>query len=412
MFSFDAWQEVYQTIIAHKLRTFLTLLTVSWGIFMLVLLLGAGKGIQNGVERQFQDDAVNSIWVYRGKTTIPFEGHPRGRRIQFDNTDYEQIRDINGVEHITSRYYLNRELSVSYRDKYASFDIRSSHPDHQHIEKTIVVSGRFLNDIDIDRRRKVCVIGTKVRDILFGKVDLLTNPLGQYIKIDNSQYKVVGVFEDKGGRSEVEKIYIPISTAQMVYGAADRVHQIMFTVGNTDYEGSEAISKSAKVSLANRHRFDVEDERAVRLWNNLKEYQKIMDLFYWVRVFVWVIGIGTVFTGILAVSNIMVISVKERTREIGIRKALGATPTAIVGTIVRESLLVTAIAGYLGLIASLSLLEFLKQVIPENDYLYQPDVDMPVVLMVTALVIVSGTLAGFIPAWRAARVDPITALRE
>lgn len=408
MFSFDAWQEVYQTIIAHKLRTFLTLLTVSWGIFMLVLLLGAGKGIQNGVERQFQDDAVNSIWVYRGKTTIPFEGHPRGRRIQFSNTDYEQIRDISGVEHITSRYYLNREFSVSYRDKYASFDIRSSHPDHQHIEKTIVVSGRFLNDIDIERRRKVCVIGSKVRDTLFGKTD----PLGRYIKIDNSQYKVVGVFEDKGGLSEVEKIYIPISTAQMVYGAADRVHQIMFTVGNTDYEGSQTISKSAKASLANRHRFDVEDERAVRLWNNLKEYKKITDLFYWVRVFVWVIGIGTVFTGILAVSNIMVISVKERTREIGIRKALGATPTSIVGTIVRESLLVTAIAGYLGLIASLSLLEFLKQVIPENDYLYQPDVDMPVVLMVTVLVIVSGTFAGFIPAWRAARVDPITALQE
>ncbi len=408
MFSLDAWEEIYQTIVTHKLRTFLTLLTVTWGIFMLVLLLGAGKGIQNGVERQFRDDAVNSIWVYRGKTTIAFEGHPRGRNIQFSNTDYELIRDIAGVEHITSRYYLNRQFSVSYRDKYASFDVRSSHPDHQYLEKTIVVNGRFLNDIDIDRRRKVCVIGIKVRDVLFGK----TNPLGQYVRINSSQYKVVGVFEDKGGRSEVEKIYIPISTAQMVYGAADRVHQIMFTVGSADYEGSQKLSASVKTSLANRHRFDVLDERAVRLWNNLKEYQKIMDLFYWVRVFVWVIGIGTVFTGILAVSNIMVISVKERTHEIGIRKALGATPSSIVGTIVRESVLVTAIAGYLGLTASLGLLEFLKQVIPENDYIYQPDVDMPVVLLVTTLVIVSGALAGFIPAWRAARVDPITALRE
>lgn len=408
MFSLDAWDEIYQTIVAHKLRTFLTLLTVSWGIFMLVLLLGAGRGIQNGVERQFRDDAINSIWVYRGKTTMPFEGHPRGRQIQFTNTDYESIHDIAGVEHITSRYYLSRQFSVSYRDKYASFDVRSSHPDHQYLEKTIVVNGRFLNDIDIEQRRKVAVIGVKVRDALFGNKD----SVGHYIKINSSQYKVVGVFEDKGGRSEVEKIYIPISTAQMVYGAADRVHQIMFTVGNTDYEGSQNISQSVKTALANRHRFDVKDERAVRLWNNLKEYQKIMDLFYWVRVFVWVIGIGTVFTGILAVSNIMVISVKERTREIGIRKALGATPSSIVGTIVRESLLVTAVAGYLGLIASLSLLEFLKQVIPENDYIYQPDVDMPVVLLVTALVIVAGTVAGFIPAWRAARVDPITALQD
>lgn len=408
MFSLDAWQEIFQTIVMHKLRSLLTLLTVSWGIFMLVLLLGAGKGIQNGVERQFRDDAVNSIWAYRGKTTLPFEGHPRGRRIQFTNSDYEQIRDIAGVDRITSRYYINREFSVSYRDTYASFDIRSSHPDHQYLEKSIVVSGRFLNHIDIDRRRKVCVIGSKVRDTLFGKVD----PLGRYIKINSSQYKVVGVFEDDGSRSELEKIYIPISTAQMVYGAADRVHQIMFTVGDTDYQGSEKIATSVRTSLANVHRFDVEDERAVRLWNNLKEYQKIVDLFYWVNVFVWVIGIGTVFTGILAVSNIMVISVKERTREIGIRKALGATPSSIVGTIVRESLLVTAVAGYLGLIASLSLLEFLRQVIPENDYINQPDVDMPVVLLVTALVIVSGTVAGFIPAWRAARVDPITALQE
>lgn len=408
MLSLDAWQEIFQTIVAHKLRTLLTLLTVSWGIFMLVLLLGAGKGIQNGVERQFRDDAVNSIWAYRGKTTIPFEGHPRGRRIQFTNTDYEQIRDTSGVDRITSRYYLSRQFSVSYRNKYASFDIRSSHPDHQYLEKSIVVSGRFLNDIDIDQRRKVSVIGSKVRDTLFGQID----PLGRYIKINSSQYKVVGVFEDEGSQSELEKIYIPISTAQMIYGAADRVHQIMFTVGDTGYEGSENIATSVRTTLANRHRFDVEDDRAVRLWNNLKEYQKIVDLFYWVNVFVWVIGIGTVFTGILAVSNIMVISVKERTREIGIRKALGATPSSIVGTIVREALLVTSVAGYLGLIASLSLLEFLKLAIPENDYINQPDVDMPVVLLVTVLVIVSGTVAGFIPAWRAARVDPITALRD
>lgn len=409
MLNTDAWQEIYQTIAAHKLRTFLTIVTVAWGVFMLVLLQGIGNGIRNGVEQQFKDDAINSIWVYRGRTAIAHEGRPRGRQIQFANKDYELTRDtVSGVEHITSRYYLDSQYTVSYKNKHAAFDIRSSHPDHQHIEKTITIAGRFLNNMDIRDRRKVCTIGVKVRDALFGDAD----PLGEYVRINNIQYRVVGVFKDEGREGEQEKLYIPISTAQMVYGAGDRVHQMMFTVGDADITESRQISAATKRLLANRHGFSVKDKKAVKLWNNLEEYQTIVSIFLWVKIFVWVIGIGTVLTGILAVSNIMVISVKERTKEIGIRKALGATPGSIVTAIVREALLITAVAGYFGLIAGLALLEAADTLIPQNDYIQNPNVDLGIVFAVTALVVVAGTLAGFIPAWRAARVDPVVALRD
>ncbi|MGI9301656.1 MAG: ABC transporter permease, partial [Gammaproteobacteria bacterium] len=388
---------------------FLTVVTVAWGVFMLVLLQGAGNGIRNGVERQFQDNAVNSIWVFRGRTAVAHEGHPAGRRIQFTNKDYELTRDtVAGVEHITSRYYLDGEYTVSHKNRHAAFDIRSSHPDHKYIEKTITIAGRFLNDIDIRNRRKVCAIGVKVRDTLFGNTD----PVGEYVRINGIQYQVVGVFEDEGREGEQQKIYVPISTAQMVYGGGDRVHQMMFTVGDAGIATSRQISDATRRLLANRHDFAVEDEKAVKLWNNLEEYQKIASIFLWVKIFVWVIGIGTVLTGILAVSNIMVISVKERTKEIGIRKALGATPASIIIAIVREALLITAVAGYIGLVAGLGLLEAADRFIPENDYIYNPNVDLRIVLAVTVLVIAAGTLAGFIPAYRAAKVDPVVALQD
>ena len=409
MFNADAWQEIYQTIAAHKLRTLVTVITVAWGVFMLVLLQGTGNGIRNGVERQFKDDAVNSIWVYRGRTSLAHEGHPRGRQIQFANRDYELTRDtVVGVEHITSRYYLDGEYTVSYKNKHAAFDIRSSHPDHKYLEKTITIAGRFLNDKDIRDRRKVCAIGVKVRDTLFGDTD----PLGEYVRINGIQYRVVGVFEDEGSEREQQKLYVPISTAQMVYGAGDRVHQMMFTVGDASVTASRRISDATKRLLANRHDFAVDDKKAVKLWNNLEEYQQIVSIFLWVKIFVWVVGIGTVLTGILAVSNIMVISVKERTKEIGIRKALGATPASIVTAIVREALLITAVAGYFGLVAGLSLLEAADKLIPENDYIYNPHVDLRIVFAVTVLVIAAGTLAGFIPAYRAAKVDPVIALQD
>lgn len=403
----DALQEIAQTLRTHKTRTALAVLTVAWGVFMLVLLLGAGRGLQNGVELQFKDDAINSIRVYRGRTTIAHGGQPRGRRINFDNTDFEQINaQVPSIDKSTARFYPGGDLSVSYGGRQASFDLRAVHPDHLYLEKTIITAGRYINEADLNEKRKVCVIGSQVKKNLFADKPAL----GERLLINDIAYQVVGVFTDAGGRSEEETIYLPITTAQLVYGAQSKINQMLYTVGDASYQQSKASENRTREILAERHNFSVQDERAVRIYNNLDEYKKITDLFYWVRIFVALVGAGTVLTGILAVSNIMVISVAERRREIGIRKALGATPSSITRLVVSESLIITAVAGYLGLLASLGLLELLKSTIAENEYMYQPDVNTLVVVAVTLLVIVAGTLAGYLPARKAASINPVEAL--
>ncbi len=406
----DPLIEVADSLRTHKVRTALAVLTVAWGIFMLVLLLGAGRGIQNGVELQFKDDAVNSIRIYQGKTTIAYNGLPRGRSISYNNEDYRQVRaKVGHVDKLTARYYVGDNL-VSYGGQQAAFDIRGVHPDHLYLEKTVITAGRYINELDLLERRKVCVIGVQVVARLFeeGEED---GPVGKLLEVGGTVCQVVGVFTDVGSRREEEAVYLPVTTAQLLFGGSDRLHQLMYTVGEASYQESKDSEQQVRTLLANIHNFSPEDERAARIYNNLDEYKKITDLFYWVRVIVAVVGVGTVLTGILAVSNIMVISVSERRREIGIRKAIGATPGSITRLIVLESVILTTVAGYIGLLASLGLLELLKATVPENEYMYQPDVNTFVVVAVTVLVIVSGTLAGYLPARRAAVIDPVEALQ-
>lgn len=405
----DALIEISETLRSHKTRTFLAVLTVAWGIFMLVLLLGAGRGVQNGVELQFKDDAVNSVRVYRGKTTIDHNGMPRGRLIWFNNEDYNQLgAQVQHIDKLTGRFNLNRDNQVSVGKQVGSFDIRGVHPDHLYLEKTVMQDGRFINALDLSEKRKVAVLGRQVVEKLFDE----PLPIGESVLIGGISYRVIGVFSDVGGQREEETIYIPVTTAQLVNGNRDRLNQLLYTVGEASHEQSKNSEQQVRELLARHHNFSPQDQRAVRIYNNLDEYQKISDLFYWVRVFVAVVGVGTVLTGILAVSNIMVISVSERRREIGIRKAIGATPASITRLIVMESVILTSVAGYVGLIGSLGLLELLNATIEENDFMYQPDVSTQVVLLVTLLVIVAGTLAGYLPARRAASINPVEALQQ
>ena len=405
----DALIEISETLRTHKTRTFLAVLTVAWGIFMLVLLLGAGRGVQNGVELQFKDDAVNSVRVYRGKTTIDHNGMPRGRLIWFNNEDYNQLgAQVQHIDKLTGRFNLNRDNQVSVGKQVGSFDIRGVHPDHLYLEKTVMQDGRFINALDLSEKRKVAVLGRQVVEKLFDE----PLPIGESVLIGGISYRVIGVFSDVGGQREEETIYIPVTTAQLVNGNRDRLNQLLYTVGEASHEQSKNSEQQVRELLARHHNFSPQDQRAVRIYNNLDEYQKISDLFYWVRVFVAVVGVGTVLTGILAVSNIMVISVSERRREIGIRKAIGATPASITRLIVMESVILTSVAGYVGLIGSLGLLELLNATIEENDFMYQPDVSTQVVLLVTLLVIVAGTLAGYLPARRAASINPVEALQQ
>lgn len=412
MFDIDKWQEILYTIRKNKLRTALTAFSVSWGIFMLIILLGSGSGLQNGAEYQFRDDAINSIWISPGQTSIPYNGMKPGRRIQLTNEDYEMILRQPGVEHLTGRFYLSGEYTVRYKDKYSSFNVRACHPAHQYLEKSIVVKGRYLNDFDLQEKRKVACIGTVIADVLFEKED----PIGKYIDINRVKYKIVGVYEDEGGEGELRTIYIPITTGQMAYNGGNRINQMMFTVGDASVEESKKIEANVTSLLSQKHNFSLEDKRAMRINNGVENFKRFQDVFTGIRIFIWVVGIGTIIAGIVGVSNIMLIVVKERTREIGVRKALGATPNSIIGLILQEAIVITTVAGYLGLIAGIGLLEGINYLMVsmnvQAEFFKNPTVDLNTAISATLLLVFAGALAGYFPARRAAKVNPIEALRD
>lgn len=405
----EALLELWDVLSRNALRTLLTGLSVAWGVFMLVVLLGAGKGLENGAAWEFRDDAQNAIWIGGGKTSIPYAGRGPGRAIQFKNEDFEELpRKVNGIEHITGRFYLWGEFSVSYGAKRSSFNILGVHPQHRYLEKTVMTRGRYLDDADLAERRKVAVIGSKVTEILFGNRD----PIGEYVNIRGLAYKVVGEFVDVGGENELRKIYLPLSTAQLVYNQPEIIHNLIFTVGDASVEQSQAMAASARAVLAKNHGFSVSDRRALRISNNLEQFTRITGVFKWIRVFVWVVGIGTLLAGIVGISNIMLISVAERTREIGIRKALGATPGSIIRMVVGEALTLTGVSGYVGLIAGVGVVELVSSRLHDAPFFRDPSVSLSIALSATLLLMAAGALAGFFPAYRAARVNPVVALRS
>lgn len=410
MFDIDKWQEILSTISKNKLRTILTGFSVAWGIFMLIILLGSGTGLQNGVENQFADDAVNSLWVYSNQTSIAYKGYNAGRRIQFKNADYERTKHtIKQADHISGRLYVSSANTTSYKNNFGTYSIWAVNPGNRFIENTIITKGRYINNLDIQNFEKVAVIGNIVKDDLFKNGE---NPIGQYIKIGNIPFKVVGVFNDKGGEGEMRIIYLPITTAQRVFNGSNNINQLMFTVGNASVEESKKIAEQVRSEMAQYHHFEPKDQRAVRVNNNLEEYMKVQNLFTGIRVFIWIVGIGTIIAGIVGVSNIMMIVVKERTKEIGIRKAMGATPLSIVGLIMLESVVITSLAGYIGLVLGVGLLELIKANIPPSDFFMNPEANIYVALTAMGLLIFAGTLAGFIPARKAAAIKPIEALRD
>jgi putative ABC transport system permease protein len=409
MFDLDTWQEILDTIRTNKLRSVLTGFSVAWGIFMLIVLLGSGQGLSNGVAYQFRDDAVNSIWVWPGQTSVPYKGLQPGRRIQFTNEDHDDIQTgVDGVEHITSRFYVRGNLTVRYRDETGTFDVRCVHPGHLYLEKTIMTEGRFLNDPDLLEYRKVAVIGVRVKEALFKKEPAI----GRNIEINGIAFKVVGLFTDEGGENEQEKIYLPITTAQRAFGGANKVAQIMMTTGEAPLPKTEEMAKEIDQRLATKHTFSVDDPRAVFVRNNNEEFQRFANLMAGIRLFVWIVGIGTILAGVVGVSNIMMISVRERTREIGVRKALGATPWSVVALVLQESILITSVAGYMGLVLGIAVLTIADGVLPPDGFFIRPEVDLAVAIEATVLLIVAGALAGFVPARRAAAVRPVEALRN
>jgi putative ABC transport system permease protein len=411
MFELDKWQEIFSTVQKNKLRTFLTGFSVAWGIFMLVVLLGSGKGLENGVAEQFKGGATNGIWITSGITSLKYKGLKTGRAIKFTNEDYNSLNtNIKGHDRISSRLFLGNNLT-SYKNQYGSFFISPCHPDYGYIKEIEILQGRFVNNIDIRDFRKVAVIGEKVKSALFKGSDTIA--MGKYITINGVLFKVVGIFRDfSRNDNEQRRIYIPISTAQRIFNGNNVIQQIAFTTGTATPEQANLMVENTKSLLSRAHTYDVKDSRAIDVWNKNEDVKRFNALFSGIRLFIWIIGIGTIIAGVVGVSNIMMIVVKERTKEIGVRKALGATPSSIVGLILQEAIVITGFSGYIGLVLGIGLLELVSSKMPATDFFKNPEADFSIAVGATILLIVAGAIAGLVPAMKASQVRPVDALRD
>ena len=408
MFDIDKWQEIFSTIRKNKLRTLLTGFSVAWGIFMLIILLGSGYGLENGVKREFTGDAVNYLAVNTGITSMPYKGMKAGRRLRLTNEEKNQLGALPGVDKSSGRSSVWRYNTLSYKNEYGTFDIYAVSPDYKHVESLIILKGRYLNEIDEDDYRKVVVLGRLVEDALFKGQD----PVGQYIKISGVPFKVIGSFDDPGGDRDLSRVYIPLNTAQRVFNMGNYVGSVLLNLGDADVEQSLEMIETIKQDLSEKMKFNPTDPRAVFIYNSIENYRKFMNLFANIRLFIWIIGIGTIIAGIVGVSNIMMIVVKERTKEIGIRKSMGATPWSIISLILQESILITSFAGYVGLVLGVGMIELVSNMLPATDYFANPEVNINVALYATFLLVFCGALAGFVPARKAASVKPVVALRD
>lgn len=413
MFDIERWQEIFDTLRKNKLRTFLTGLSVASGIFILVILLGFGQGMQNGIAHEFEQDASTSVWVWPGMTTKEFKGLNPGRRIQLRNGDFEYWSKAQGdrIDKQSPRIFV-RDVAVNYGKEALVYGIHGVVGDFQMIENAKMVEGRFINYSDLESTAKVVVIGNKIRRDVFSHLE---TPIGEFIEFSGIPFKVVGVYKELREREE-ETLFIPLSTAQKVFNGGDRINNLAYTLPpaeNFDQAVAEAVAFKDQLRqyLQQAHTVAPDDTGAIRVWSAMEEAKRYYSLTGNIKFFFWFVGICTIIAGVVGVSNIMLIVVKERTREIGIRKALGAKPWTIVGMILHEAIFVTAFSGFMGLILSMGLLELVGPHV-EVDYIMNPSVNLKVAVSTVLVLILAGTIAGFFPAWRAANVHVVKALKD
>ncbi len=417
MLGLDSLREIGATIKTNKLRTFLTGFSVAWGIFMLIGLLGAGNGLKNGIESNLSRRAMNSVSVWPGRTTIPYKGLPVDRSIKFDDKDYNLVKThFPEVDRITGQIW--HSASISYNKNYGTWTMLGLHPDGAYINNIDMSTGkgRFINDIDIEKRRKVIVINNEMEDVLFkGK-----EPLGQYVNADSIAYQVIGVYKDETGRTNVPA-YIPFSTAQSLYSKNYGMDRLDFTVVGLDTEkkNDEFIEKF-RSEMGRLHRFDPQDKAALGIWNTAADSVQTLQVFGAINTFIWVVAIFSLIAGVVGIGNIMLITVKERTREFGIRKAIGASPASILRLVLLESIIITALFGYFGMVFGIGIVEIANAITemmaqgadPGSPTIFKnPNVDIGIIVQATAVLIVAGVIAGSIPAIRAVRVSPVEAMR-
>ncbi|MGC1517077.1 MAG: ABC transporter permease [Maribacter sp.] len=408
MFSRDNWREIFQTIQKNKLRTFLSGFTVALGILIFVVLFGFGNGLINTFELFFEDDAQNIITFFPGQTTKPYKGYKSGRQIEFDNSD---IADIEKnfpmfLEYVTPR--IGRTYLVKYKNESNNYSTRGVAPSHQFAEKTIIMKGRYLNELDIAKKTKNVVIGRLVENDLFGQEDAI----GRYIDIGGSVFKVIGVYQDDGGDDEERRVYVPFTTTQLIEKNTDKVDQIIVAFKpELGYSGAMALEKSLSTFFKDKKFIKPDDQNGIYIRNIAEGLKQTQQLARVLQLIVSFVAFGTIIAGIIGISNIMVFVVKERTKELGIRKALGATPRSVISTILLESIFITTISGIVGMLIGVAILNSLDKTL-EDFFITNPYIDMPVAIFATFVLIIFGGVAGYIPAKRAARIKPIVALRD
>ena len=408
MWNRDSWLEIFETLRKNKLRAALSGFTISLGIFIFVTLYGFGNGLKNAFQEFFLDDATNTLWIYPAQTTKPYKGFKSRRNIEFKNDDLKDLeKDFSLLlEGITPR--ISRGSQVSYLTESNSYTLRAVGPVHQDIEKSLVYAGRFINEIDLEQYSKHAVIGRLVAKDLFKSED----PLGKFVIINDIAFKVVGLFYDEGGDNEERMVYIPYTTQQRLSGGTDRVDQIVLTFRpEIGYQGALQLESNIKKFLKRKHHIDPNDPAGIYVRNVASDLKQNQDFASVLQYIVTFVGMGTLIAGIIGISNIMVYVVRERTKELGIRKAIGATPKTIIGMILHESIFITTVAGYIGLFAGVGTLALIGDNL-EDFFIYNPQINIGTAVFATFLLIGFGAIAGYIPAKRAARIKPIVALRD
>lgn len=415
MFSINTLEEIMASLKHNVLRTVLTGLSVSWGIFILIILLAAGNGLQNGVTSNFSSRATNSIQLTADRTSKPYRGFKGDRNLNFTDSEKAKLQsefsELTGYSAVVNSY-----LSITYKNEGDNFSVNGIEPAYAAIRNFEIYKGRSINSKDIEEQAKVIVLDRKVVDKLFKNKEAL----GEYVKVGNIVFRVVGI-NDAKSRWGSGNAYIPFSTAQSIFNTNKKYRTMtMLVEGVESKEANEALNASIRSSLSSQMTFDPTDEQAVWVWNNQQNYVETMKIFSIITFFVAFIGILTLIAGIVGVSNIMLVSVKERTREIGIRKAIGASPATILRSIVLESLIITTIFGYIGMFIGIAIVEVVNVVLQQStsggdggmQIFKDPSVPLNYVFIATAILVVSGVIAGYLPARRAVRIKPIEAMRE
>ena len=407
MFDIDRWQEIFSSIRSNVLRTILSGFTVALGLYIFIVLFGIGSGLQNAFTEGFARDAQNLISIFTGKTTIAYGGLQSDRSISFNNEDYDKIVDIDQekVQYSSPRY--STFLMVKYGKESGNYQISGSNEDEVKIENRTLLNGRFINPNDILNKLPVAVIGRMVQRDLIKNGD----PIGKEIEINGTMFKVIGVFSDEGGDWDERMISVPISTLQQMKKSSDTVNTV-FIAYNENLDPKKAIEYSDKLEkqIKARKKISPDDESGVVVRNNAKNLEDTFAFLAVLTGIVGFIGMGTLLAGIIGISNIMVYIVKERTQEIGVRKAIGAKPRSIIALIMQESIVITVISGLIGVGLGVLSLNLIGDSL-EKYFIKDPSVGWGIIIMAFVSLVFSGLVAGFVPAYRAAKIKPIEALR-